>query len=142
MPINDSDHLTFTRLYQNAALLHAEAVPPHSAPIVFGGYTISIAYALAFHGLENRLGLVAINRGAHPNPVYAGDRLSCFSEVIDKVDANPIVGLLRLRLIAVKNRLETSHALDLNSDQSGRPTNDPSVVLDLDYWEPLLKKPR
>ncbi len=143
MPINDSDHVTFTRLYQNAALLHVEAIPPHPAPVVFGGYTISIAYALAFHGLENRLGLVAINRGAHPNPVFAGDRLSCFTEVVDKVDANPIAGLLRLRLVAVKNRSQASlDSLQLDDGTHGQPTNDPSVVLDLDYWEPFLKRPR
>lgn len=142
MPVNESDHLSFTRLYQNAALLHTEAIHPHPAPVVFGGYTISIGYALAFSGLENRLGLVAINSGAHANPVYAGDRLSCYTEVVDKVDANPIAGLLRLRLVVLKNRsVATDLSFETGRDATGEPTHDASVVLHLDYWEPILKRP-
>ncbi len=139
--ITESDHLSFTRLYQNTARLHFEAVRPHPAPVVFGGYTMSIAYALAFAGMENRLGLVAINSGAHPNPVYAGDRLSCSTEVIDKVDANPIAGLLRLRLIVLKNR-SVEPPFEVGRNTPVKPTYESSIVLDLDYWEPVLKRPR
>lgn len=137
--VNEADHMMFTRLYQNTARLHFENVPPFSRPVAFGGYTISLGYSLAFNGLENRLGLVAVNRGAHPNPVFAGDRLACFTDVLEKVDCNPVVGLMRLRMVVIKNEISTPVAsIELPPANAG---NYPStVVLDLDYWEPVLKR--
>lgn len=138
-PVNESDHMTFTRLYQNTARLHFETVSPFARPVVFGGYTISLGYALAFNGLENRLGLVAVHRGTHPHPVFAGDTLYCFTDVLEKLDCNPVVGLLRLRLVVVKNQpLEPAVTIELPAPSiASYPAN---VVLDLDYWEPILKR--
>jgi 2-methylfumaryl-CoA hydratase len=140
LPVSESDHMTFTRLYQNSARLHFEAIKPHPVPVVFGGYTISLGYALALSGLENRLGLVAVNKGAHPNPVYAGDRLSCYTEVLDTIDANPVVGLLRLRMVVLKN-LPAQAIAPEEVLTPETPVHEHSVVVDLDYWEPVLKRP-
>lgn len=140
--VSEAEHMSFTRLYQNAARLHFETIPPHTAPVVFGGYAISLGYALSFIGLENRLGLVGINSGVHPHPVHAGDTLACFTDLIEKVEVHPHVGLLRLRLVVVKNYMlgvempfEPQH-----EDATGKQVYNDHVVLDLDYWEPVITR--
>ena len=67
---------------------------------------LSIARALSFNGLGNVLHVVAINGGTHANPVFAGDTIYAWSEVLDKADlpGHPDLGALRLRLVATKDR--------------------------------------
>lgn len=143
MTINPSDHMAFTRLFQNSAKVHFDALLTEGKPLVYGGMPVSVAYAQAFNGLENRFGLVAINGGAHANPVHAGDTLYSLTEVVEVAPTdNPAVGALRLRLLAVKNEdpvaLEAAGGFQPMEDdprKPGRLRHRASVVLDLDFWE-------
>ncbi|MDH4070058.1 MAG: MaoC family dehydratase [Ignavibacteria bacterium] len=136
MTINHSDHMIFTRLYQNSARVHFDAIATDGTPLVYGGIPISVGYAQAFNGLENRLGIRAINGGAHANPVHAGDTLYSLSHVLETKELDTQTGALRLRLIVVKNKKPTADFLPKKADQeTGKERYDPGVVLDLDYWE-------
>lgn len=135
--VNPSDHMTFTRLFQNSAKIHFDALLTEGTPLVYGGFPMSIGYAQAFNGMENRLGLAAINAGTHANPVHAGDTLYSFTTVVETVDLGE-VGALRCQLYVVKNR-----PIDADAEVEIKPDGkryDPSIVLDLDFWELIAKR--
>ena len=82
--------------------------------------------------------MLAINGGRHVNPLFAGDTLYAWSEVLDKADlggANRKVGALRLRLVATKNRGCADFPLKLDNGEY-----DSAVVLDFDYWAAMPKR--
>ena len=87
--------------------------------------------------MQNAFCIAAINGGRHVNPVFAGDTIFAWSEVLDKApipNANEPMfdrkdcGALRLRLVATKNLPSTDFPY---RDGDKYPDN---VVLDLDYW--------
>lgn len=133
MTLGDSDHMTATRLYQNNARPHFDAqAMQHSAAgqrLVYGGHIMSVCHALAYDGLENVLGIVAINGGQHSAPTFAGDTLYACSEVIDKwkLPGRSDVGALRLQLTGLKNARpdDVCHMPD--------PDKQRATVLHLDY---------
>jgi len=135
MTIEESCHMTATRLYQNNARVHfnrhAEQSGRFGRRIVYGGHVISIARALSANGLANACRIAAINGGRHSNPSFAGDTLYAWSEVLEKAElpGRRDVGALRLRLVATKDR----PAADF-PDRDAAGETDPAVVLDLDYW--------
>jgi 2-methylfumaryl-CoA hydratase len=135
MTIEEADHRLATRLYQNNARVHFDSRREQDGRfgrcLVYGGHVLSIARALSFNGLGNVLHVAAINGGTHANPVFAGDTIYAWSEVLDQADlpGHPDLGALRLRLVATKDRPGSDFPL---KDQDGR--YDPSVVLDFDYW--------
>ena len=91
--------MMFTRLFQNScegAL--RQAIATDGKPLVYGGFPISHGYAQAFNGFENRIGIAAINGGTHANPVYTGDTLYSFTDVLETQKLTDDVGALRLRL--------------------------------------------
>lgn len=138
MVVNPSDHMALTRLFQNSAKVHFDAHGMKGQPLVYGGVVISHAYAAAFNGFENRLGIVAINAGAHANPTYAGDTIYAWTDVLDKAEVGQGVGALRLRTVAVKNHDPAAEPIPLMVEdprRAGSTTYHPNVVLDLDYWE-------
>jgi 2-methylfumaryl-CoA hydratase len=135
MTIEESCHMTATRLYQNTARVHfnrhAETSGRFGRRIVYGGHVISLARALSFNGLGNAFRIAAINGGRHVSPSFAGDTIYAWTEVkaraalADRAD----IGALHLRTIAAKDQpcAEFPDAVD-----DGKPH--PAVVLDLDYW--------
>ena len=135
MTLEESDHMFSTRLYQNTARVHFDAVAARSTRfgrrLVYGGHVISLARALSFNGLANGFRLAAINAGNHVGPTFGGDTIYAWSEVLDTaaLPAHPELGMIRIRTIAAKN-----------TPCSGWPGKgadgkyDPAVVLDLDYW--------
>lgn len=141
MTVNDSDHSTATRLYQNTAKGHFDAHSMASSSmgrrLVYGGHVMSICKALAYDGLENSLGLLAINGGSHVAPVFAGDTVCCATTVLEKIDyPHAPVGALRLRLIAAKN-VGSAAAIRFPVDDGRHP---PEVVLDIDCTVALPKR--
>jgi 2-methylfumaryl-CoA hydratase len=130
--VNPSDHMGFTRLFQNSARVHFDALHTAGSPLVFGGFVMSVGYAQSLNGFDNRLGLVGMNSGAHPNPVHAGDTLFSSTEVlsIDSLGPQSAVGLIRCRLRVVKNRPVFC-----------RTAAPGELVLDMDYWEQMPKRP-
>jgi 2-methylfumaryl-CoA hydratase len=132
--VEEAEHMLATRLYQNTARVHfnqhAEREGKFGRRIVYGGHVISLARALSFNGLANAFRVVAINGGRHVNPVFAGDTVYAWSEIIDRVEipGRRDVGALRVRTVAVKDRTAGDFA-DRNDDGA----YDPATVLDFDY---------
>jgi 2-methylfumaryl-CoA hydratase len=134
MTIEESCHMTATRLYQNTARvhfnLHAEKGGRFGRRIVYGGHVMSLARALSFNGIANAFRIAAINGGRHVAPSFAGDTIYAWSEIKEKAPAagSTNLGALRLRTVATKDRACSEYP-DRGAD--GQP--DPAVVLDLDY---------
>jgi 2-methylfumaryl-CoA hydratase len=110
--------------------------------LMYGGHVISVARAASFNGLENALGILAWNGGAHANPTFAGDTIYAYSEVLDKAELpnRGAVGALRMRLCAVKNADPCKDVFPLKVEKDGALAYHPSVVLDLDYWLLMPKR--
>ena len=147
MTIDESDHTTATRLYQNTARIHFDAHmmskdARFSRRLMYGGHVISVARALSFNGLENGLGMLAWNGGTHANPTFAGDTLYAWTDVLDTANLSDCLGALRLRLVAVKNMnpMEEEIPLRVRDERSGREAYHGNVVLDLDYWLAMPKR--
>jgi len=134
MTIEESDHMTATRLYQNTAKVHfnqhTEREGRFGRRIVYGGHIISLARCFSFNGLGNAFKVAAINGGRHVAPVFAGDTIYAWSEVLEKLalPGRKDVGALRLRMVAAKN--QSCRELPYKNEQQGY---DPAVVLDFDY---------
>jgi 2-methylfumaryl-CoA hydratase len=132
--VEEAEHMIATRLYQNTAKVHfnqhSEGQGRFGRRLIYGGHVISLARALSFNGLANAFHIAAINGGRHVAPLFAGDTVYAWSEVLDtgRLPGRDDVGALRLRTIAAKNRA----CADFPS-RSG-DAYDPSVILDLDYW--------
>ena len=140
MTIEEAEHQIATRLYQNTARVHfnqhVEGQGRFGRRLVYGGHVISLARCLSFNGLANAFKLVAINGGQHVNPVFAGDTIYAWSEVLDKLElpGRNDVGALRLRLVGVKNQACAAFPY-----KQADGTFDPAVALDFDYTA-LIKR--
>ena len=148
MTIEEADHTTATRLYQNTAKVHFDAVQMKDTRfgrrLMYGGHVISVARSLSFNGLERVLGILAWNGGAHANPTFAGDTIYAYSEILDKADlpGRSDCGALRVRLVALKDVRPTDSGFPLKVEKDGRSVYDKNVVLDLDYWLLVPKRAR
>ncbi len=133
MTVEEAEHQIATRLYQNTAKVHFDAHAQKDSRfgkrLIYGGVVISIARALSFNGLANAAELLAINGGTHTGPLFAGDTIYAWSEVLDKAELSDTVGALRLRLVAVKDQDPGAFAL---RGEDGKYA--PGVCLDFDYW--------
>lgn len=148
MTIEEGDHTTATRLYQNTAKVHFDALMMSQGPmkkrLVYGGHIISLARAMSFNGLENAARILAWNGGAHANPTFAGDTIYAFSDVlaVNALPGRADCGALRLRLIAVKNQDPMKSPVEIKvKDAEGREGYNSNVVLDLDYVVLMPKRP-
>ena len=141
MTVEESDHMLATRLYQNTAKVHfnqfSEAKGRFGRRLIYGGHVISLARALSFNGLANAVSIAAINGGRHVNPLFAGDTVFAWSEVLDKavIKGRKDCGALRLRLVATKD-LPCAEFPDKGAD-GNYPEN---VILDFDYWAVMPKR--
>ena len=133
MTVEEAEHQIATRLYQNTAKVHFDAHAQKDSRfgkrLIYGGVVISIARALSFNGLANAAELLAINGGTHAGPLFAGDTIYAWSEVLDKTELSDTVGALRLRLVAVKD--QDPGAFALRGDDGKYASG---VCLDFDYW--------
>jgi 2-methylfumaryl-CoA hydratase len=132
--IEEAEHQIATRLYQNTARIHfnqfAESKGRFGRRLIYGGHAISLARALSFNGLANAFHVAAINGGRHAAPLFAGDTVFAWSEVLATSDIpnRKDVGALRLRTVATKDRPCPDFPLKAGDSY------DPAVILDLDYW--------
>jgi 2-methylfumaryl-CoA hydratase len=132
--VEEAEHQIATRLYQNTARIHfnqfAEEKGRFGRRLIYGGHVISLARALSFNGLANAFHVAAINGGRHVAPLFAGDTVFAWSEVLTKAElpGRADVGALRLRTIATKDQPCADFPLRSGEDY------DPAVLLDLDYW--------
>jgi 2-methylfumaryl-CoA hydratase len=137
--VEESDHMLATRLYQNTAKVHfnqfSEGKGRFGRRLIYGGHVISLARALSFNGLANAVSIAAINSGRHVNPLFAGDTVFAWSEVLHKAEIRKNCGALRLRLVATKN-LPCADFPDKGAD-GNYPEN---VILDFDYWAVMPRR--
>ena len=132
--IEEAEHMLATRLYQNTARVHfnqhMEKSGRFGRRVVYGGHVMSLARSLSFNGLGNALTVVAINGGRHANPVFAGDTIYAWSEVLSRISlpGSADIGALRLRTLATKDR--SCHDFP---DRDTEGNFDPSIVLEFDY---------
>jgi 2-methylfumaryl-CoA hydratase len=135
MTVEDAEHMTAARLYQNTARvhfnLHVEREGRFGRRIVYGGHLISLARALSFNGLGNAFAVVGLNGGRHVNPTFAGDTVYAWSEILETapLPGRSDLGALRIRSVATRDR--ACHDFPYR-DAAG--AYDPAVALDLDYW--------
>jgi 2-methylfumaryl-CoA hydratase len=134
MTVEEAEHQTATRLYQNNARIHfnqfIEGQGRFGRRLIYGGHVISLARALSFNGLGNAFHIAGINGGRHVAPLFAGNTVFAWSEVLAKAELpkRSDVGALRLRTIATKDKPCADFPLKVGEG------DDPSVILDLDYW--------
>jgi len=132
--VEEAEHMLATRLYQNTAKVHfnqlSEGQGRFGRRLVYGGHVISLARALSFNGLANAFHIAAINGGRHVAPLFAGDTVFAWSEILETAElpGRSDVGALRVRLVATKNCPCASFP-----DRVGEGY-DPSVILDFDMW--------
>ena len=135
MTLEEAEHQTATRLYQNTAKvhfnLHEQAQGQFKRRLVYGGVVISLARALSFNGLANAFHVAAINGGRHVAPCFGGDTVYAWSEVLEtaEIPGRSDIGALRVRLTAVKNRNCAGFPL-----RNAKGDYDEGVILDLDLW--------
>ena len=139
MTIEEAEHQVATRLYQNTARPHFDAVLQKDSRfghrLVYGGHIMSLARSLSFNGLANGCLLAGINAGRHVNPASAGDTVYCWSEIIDRAAApgRNDMGALRVRTIATRD-LACADFPDIGGAAEA------SILLELDYWLWLPRK--
>src|SRR5271156_2354370 len=132
--VEEAEHMMATRLYQNTARIHFDLFAAKQGRfgrrLIYGGHVISLARALSFNGLANAFHVAAINGGRHVAPLFAGDTVFAWSEILDTavLPGRDDVGALRVRLVATKNRSCEDFPLREGDGY------DPSVVLDFDVW--------
>lgn len=135
MTIEEAEHQMAARLYQNLARIHvnqhAAASGPFGRRLVYGGVVISVARALTFNGLANAFHISAINSGRHVAPVFAGDTIHAWSEVVERAEipGRRDIGGLRVRTIATKNQPCSEFPLPPRQEAAKG-----AVALELDYW--------
>jgi 2-methylfumaryl-CoA hydratase len=132
--VEEAEHQIATRLYQNPARIHfnhwQEAKGRFGRRLIYGGHAISLARALSFNGIENAFHVAGINGGRHVAPLFAGETVFAWSEVLARAElpGRNDVGALRLRTVATKDRPCDDFPYKAGEDYH------PSVILDLDYW--------
>jgi 2-methylfumaryl-CoA hydratase len=146
MTLDEVDHATATRMYQNTAKVHFNLHQMKDSRfgkrLIYGGHIISVAHSLAYNGLENCINMAAWNSGAHANPCFAGDTIYAWTDVlaVEEVPGRDDLGALRLRLVAVKNADPRAEEIPLKvENDKGKKVYDKRVVLDLDYWSLIPK---
>jgi len=139
MTVEEAEHQIATRLYQNTAKVHFDQHMQNASRfgrrLIYGGVVISIARALSFNGLGNACEMLAINAGSHTNPLFSGDTVYAWSEVLDRAALTDTVGALRLRLVATKDHPAGDFPL---KGEDGRYR--PEVILDFDYWAAIPRR--
>ena len=85
--VEEAEHQIATRLYQNTAKVHfnqfSEGQGRFGRRLIYGGHVISLARALSFNGLANAFHIAAINGGRHVAPLFAGDTVFAWSEILE-----------------------------------------------------------
>ena len=139
--VEEAEHMIATRLYQNTAKVHfnqhSEGQGRFGRRLIYGGHVISLARALSFNGLANAFHIAAINGGRHVAPLFAGDTVFAWSEILETaaLPHREDVGALRVRTIATKNRPCADFPLQEGEGYEA------GVILDLDYWALAPRRP-
>jgi 2-methylfumaryl-CoA hydratase len=112
--VGESEHMQLTILTRNSHPLHFDEVycRDHSfakTRVVEGGLVFAWTASLASRDTTaNALWDLGYDKGSHPNPVLAGDTLYAASRVLAKREHNHQAGVVRFKLVGVKNEAPES----------------------------------
>jgi len=101
--VGEIDNVLITNLVMNTAQAHFNEHQMASTPlkhrITFGGVTASLVIGLAMQDTgENALAELTLNKVRFKTPVFHGDTLYAFTEVLEKIDGErPDTGEVRFR---------------------------------------------
>lgn len=124
--VGESEHMQLTVLSRNSHPLHFDELYAREqgfakTRVVCGGPVFAWVASLASRDTTaNALWEINYDKGAHPNPVLAGDTLYAASRVIEKRDYNERAGIVRFKLVGVKNGRPSaliSEGVDLFEDK-------------------------
>lgn len=107
--VGESEHMQLTILTRNSHPLHFDEVYCRERSftktrVVEGGLVFAWAASLASRDTTaNALWELGYDKGSHPNPVLAGDTLYAASRVIQKQSRDERTGIVRFKLVGVKN---------------------------------------
>jgi 2-methylfumaryl-CoA hydratase len=107
--VGESEHMQLTVLSRNSHPLHFDELYAREhgfagTRVVCGGPVFAWVASLASRDTTaNALWEINYDKGAHPNPVVGGDTLYAASRVIEKRDYNEQAGIVRFKLVGVKN---------------------------------------
>jgi 2-methylfumaryl-CoA hydratase len=134
MTVEEAEHMLATRLYQNTARVHfnalSEAKGRFGRRLVYGGHVMSLARALSFNGLANAFHIAAINGGRHAAPLFAGGTVFAWSEILEtaEIPGRSDVGCLRIMTRASRDLPCGGFPRDAAEGEK------PGIILELDYW--------
>ena len=138
MTVEEAEHQLATRLYQNTAKVHFDALAQKEFALRQAAHLWRrrhLAGAGAFVQRARQRAADARHQWRAPRqPAVRGRYALCVVEVLAKDDLGE-VGALRLRLVAVKN--QNAAAFPFKNDAG---EYDPNVVLDFDYWAAIPKR--
>ena len=140
MTVEEAEHMLATRLYQNTARVHfnalSEAKGRFGRRLVYGGHVMSLARALSFNGLANAFHIAAINGGRHAAPLFAGGTVFAWSEILEAaaIPGRRDVGALRIMTRASRDLPCTDFPRDPAAGDQ------PGIILELDYWALLPRR--
>ena len=106
-----SEHMQMTVLTRNTHPIHFDEVycRDHSFAkerVVEGGLVFAWIASLASRDTTaSALWELSYDRGSHPGPVLGGDTLFAASRVLEKIDRDDQTGVVRFKLVGIKNRL-------------------------------------
>src|SRR4051794_35747462 len=132
--VEEAEHQTATRLYQNTARIHFDqfsaAQGRFGRRLIYGGHVISLARAISFNGLANAFHVAAINGGGAVAPLFLGGAgfARAGGVAASGVPRPSDVGALTLRTVATQGRACPGFPYKNGEEY------DPTVLLDLDYW--------
>jgi 2-methylfumaryl-CoA hydratase len=112
--VGESEHMQLTILTRNSHPLHFDEVYCRERSftktrVVEGGLVFAWTAALASRDTTaNALWETGYDKGSHPNPVLAGDTLYAASRVLEKRGHNAGAGIVRFKLVGVKNEMPAS----------------------------------
>ncbi|HSB09769.1 MAG TPA: MaoC family dehydratase [Blastocatellia bacterium] len=107
--VGESEHMQLTILTRNSHPLHFDEVYCRERSfaktrVVEGGLVFAWAASLASRDTTaNALWEIGYDKGSHPAPVLAGDTLYAASRVIEKQNRDEQTGIVRFKLVGVKN---------------------------------------
>ena len=140
--VEEAEHQMATRLYQNTAKVHfnqfSEGQGRFGRRLIYGGHVISLARALSFNGLANAFHIAAINGGRHVAPLFAGDTVFAWSEVVETA---ALPGRDDVGALAACARSRPRTALAPTFPGREGEGYEPHVVLELDYWALAPRRP-
>jgi 2-methylfumaryl-CoA hydratase len=108
--VGESEHMQLTILTRNSHPLHFDEVYCRERSftktrVVEGGLVFAWIASLASRDTTaNAMWEIGYDKGSHPNPVLAGDTLYAASRVIEKQERDDRTGIVRFKLVGVKNK--------------------------------------